>query len=200
MILCMNKKYDKTKEYYNAACNRYALRNDVAMHDNINLFLKHVNKNNLILDIGCGPGHDVQYMIEQGYYAIGVDFSERMIEYAKKNHLGTFYCMNACSDNLFKNIDDVNSVWISAMLMHLSYDDQKSLLKKIHTNIHNGIVGMIVPLELDESRKKNDVLFYIYTKKELHKLLNDTNFKPLQFSTFKFNNMQWGIIIARPKK
>lgn len=199
MLSYMDKKYDKTKEYYNAACERYVMNSGIVLHANIDLFLKHLDKKDTILDIGCGPGHDVQYMIDQGYNVIGVDFSEKMIAYAKKNRLGSFYCMNACDDNLFTNVGNVTNVWLSAMIMHLSHNDQKSLFQKIHANIDNGVIGIVAPLELSKEKKNDDIPFYIYTKDELYKLLDDTNFVPIKFSIFKFHNVQWCVIIAKQK-
>jgi SAM-dependent methyltransferase len=200
----MKDKYHKTKEHYNAIYEKYAQNSGIIMHDAIDLFLKHANKNGMILDIGCGPGHDVQYMIGQGYAAAGVDFSENMIEYARKNHKGSFYCLDVCADDFFANVGSINDVWMSAMLMHLSDNDQIELLEKINSNIaSDGVVGLIVPFKLPERKKgmnkRPDILFHTYTKEALYKLLEDAGFRPISFSTFQFNNVEWGVVIANKK-
>ena len=42
------------------------------------------NKESIILDIGCGTGHKVAKLNEQGLQTIGIDLSPSMIEEAKK--------------------------------------------------------------------------------------------------------------------
>lgn len=197
----VNKKYQKTKNHYNKVYKNYAKNSGIVMDNVINLFLKHVNKNDTILDIGCGPGHDVQYMAEKGYEVSGIDFAENMITYAKKCHGRDFYCLDACNDDIFADVGKINNVWISAMLMFLSKSDQKQLLNKIHKNIpDNGTLGITIPLSINKDRERNDIIFHSYTKDEIHKLLYEAGFRSIDFSKFEFDDNEWGLVIAKNAK
>ena len=50
-----------------------------------NMFSDAGNYHPEILDFGCGMGYDVKILSELGAYAIGIDFSEKTIDIAKKN-------------------------------------------------------------------------------------------------------------------
>ncbi len=54
--------------------------------DNIDDFLKLIGKGGKILDAGCGPGVDVAYVASKGFDIIGIDFSEKMLEIAKRGN------------------------------------------------------------------------------------------------------------------
>ena len=41
-----------------------------------------------VLDAGCGHGRDVEYFVENGLEAVGIDKAEGMIEHAKQNKKG----------------------------------------------------------------------------------------------------------------
>lgn len=52
-------------------------------------FLKKVNvldKNQKILEIGCGAGSMTAYLSSLGYDVVGTDFSDDLLDYAKKAH------------------------------------------------------------------------------------------------------------------
>lgn len=61
-----------------------------------------------ILDLGCGEGYNSRIMARKGAKIIGVDFSEKMIDFAiqqeKKKRLGIdYYVLDACNLYIFKN-------------------------------------------------------------------------------------------------
>jgi len=50
-------------------------------------FMDYLNRGDLILDVGCGPGISAKTFIENGFRVVGIDFSEKMIEIAKEKCL-----------------------------------------------------------------------------------------------------------------
>lgn len=46
--------------------------------DRLAQFIKHVIRPNMVLDIGCGPGHFVESMIDIGINAVGIDIDMRI--------------------------------------------------------------------------------------------------------------------------
>jgi SAM-dependent methyltransferase len=61
------------------------------------------NVKSVILDIGCGTGHHVSKISEQGHSVMGIDTSNDMIEKAKKNYPScSFEKADALKTDLFK--------------------------------------------------------------------------------------------------
>jgi len=57
-------------------------------------------KNQYILDLGCGNGYLVNYLLTKGYNAYGTDASEKGIEIARKNHADHFFVQDLSVDTL----------------------------------------------------------------------------------------------------
>ena len=49
-------------------------------------FINELPNSATILDVGCGAGVKSKYLSEKGYKVTGIDFSEKMIEIAKREH------------------------------------------------------------------------------------------------------------------
>jgi SAM-dependent methyltransferase len=63
-------------------------------------------KGKAVLDLACGEGYNTRILVRQGAEAVGIDFSEKMIEFAKKEEekgrLGIhYYVMDAADLNGF---------------------------------------------------------------------------------------------------
>ncbi|MFD2145581.1 class I SAM-dependent methyltransferase [Mucilaginibacter antarcticus] len=58
------------------------------------------NTNRRILDLGCGNGYLVNFLISQGYDAYGTDASEMGIEIARQSHPDRFYVQDLSTDKL----------------------------------------------------------------------------------------------------
>ncbi|MDO3627484.1 bifunctional 2-polyprenyl-6-hydroxyphenol methylase/3-demethylubiquinol 3-O-methyltransferase UbiG [Mucilaginibacter sp. BT774] len=67
-----------------------------------NALLSMLNKanNRCILDLGCGNGHLVSYLIQQGYLAYGTDASEKGIAIAKKEYPERFFVQDLSTGQL----------------------------------------------------------------------------------------------------
>lgn len=46
--------------------------------------VEHIQPGARILDVGCGPGRDLGWFIENGIHALGVDLSNGMLKEAKR--------------------------------------------------------------------------------------------------------------------
>lgn len=57
-------------------------------------------KNQYILDLGCGNGYLVNYLVEHGYNAYGTDASEKGIAIAQKTNPDRFFVQDLSSDAL----------------------------------------------------------------------------------------------------
>lgn len=58
------------------------------------------NKNTCILDLGCGNGYFVKYLISQGFNAYGIDASTEGIAIAKQTHPDRFFLQDLSENKL----------------------------------------------------------------------------------------------------
>jgi len=64
------------------------------------LSLLSKDKNTCILDLGCGNGYFVKYLIAQGFNAYGIDASTEGIAIAQKTHPDRFFIQDLSENNL----------------------------------------------------------------------------------------------------
>lgn len=85
-----------------------------------------------ILDLGCGPGDYVVEIARRGWKGIGIDISDKMIQYAREQcppvlrHLAEFYVGNMCylPDSWTEQFDA--AICITAF-QHVPFEDDHSL-------------------------------------------------------------------------
>ena len=149
----MKKKYQKIQKHYDEIHKIYIANSAIVLERLLKTFIKHLQKGSAIFDIGCGPGHDTDYFTKKGFETTGIDFSPKMIDYAKKHNQGKFYQADITAEDFFKKFTKIDNAWISAMLMHLEPSDQIKFLSKLKKHLSkDGIVGIIVPLR-DKQRE-----------------------------------------------
>src|SRR5581483_12329458 len=83
----------------------YGFTNDTPSHtffylQDALLSMFNGNKNRCILDLGCGNGHIVNYLLKNGYNAYGTDASENGIAIARKEHPDRFFLQDLSSGKL----------------------------------------------------------------------------------------------------
>lgn len=94
-------------------------------------FLEQVPKGSKVLDLGCGPGWEAKFFSENGLEVVGIDFSSRMIELARKNAPGVkFFVMDVRELNLGPG--EFEGVFAKAVLLHLRREEVPSVLGGIH--------------------------------------------------------------------
>jgi SAM-dependent methyltransferase len=83
-----------------------------------------------VLDLGCGPGDYIDYLIRASYLATGIDNSPGMIAQARANKQGTFYQFSFTElDQLQGGFDCIYCVGNS--LSYLPPQEMASFLKEI---------------------------------------------------------------------
>lgn len=130
-----------TLDYYNNNAKSYF---DATINANMtqayNVFLKYVNPNGLILDLGCGSGRDSKYFLDKGYNVESIDGSLELCKLASE-YLGiTVKCMD------FSELDEISKydgVWACASLLHVKKEELKSIIIKIYKSLKNNAVFYI---------------------------------------------------------
>ncbi len=72
------------------------------------LSLLDKEKNHCILDLGCGNGHLVNYLVEKGFNAFGTDASEMGITIARKTNPDRFFVQDLDTGQLPEGLKNLN--------------------------------------------------------------------------------------------
>lgn len=99
--------------------------------EEIDLILKTLKPNSAILDIGCGTGHLTNEMKKKGYQVFGMEPSEEMLNYAKKNFPDIEF-KKGVSVNLPYPDNSFDFVIAIEVLRYLSHEDVFNTYKEIY--------------------------------------------------------------------
>lgn len=105
-----------------------------------------------LLDLGCGPGIYAERLCKAGYKVIGIDFSNRSIEYAKEQTLLNksnieYHYQNYLTIDYIEQFDIITLIYCDYAA--LSITDRLTLLKKVYQALRpNGkfIFDVFTPL------------------------------------------------------
>jgi cyclopropane fatty-acyl-phospholipid synthase-like methyltransferase len=191
---------NETINYYDRAFEFLTLNYETADVSNIhNLLLNIFNKEDKLLEIGCGSGRDASFMMKNAYDVIAIDGSKNMIDEAKEIHpeLSTKLFYKTLPNDLRFDVK-FDGIYSIATLMHLSKDDlMKSILKIYDLLNPTGKFLMSVSLLRDDinenSFDKNGRYFLILSFEEWINIFQNTGFKILETKTNKDGLNRTGI-------
>ena len=173
----MNNK-QITKEAHNAIANKYyeLYKDDVSDLKYFDLFLNKCESK--ILDLGCGMGHYSNYIHNKGFDVVGIDFSENMINIAKKDNPNINYIVSdICNLKVIEN-QKFDGIVLAYVLQHLSKQEVLNLFDEINNIVNdnsklliflregNGIVKEIEPIDTRYEYTINE-----YSKEEIKEIL-----------------------------
>jgi len=127
---------DKTLEYYNQAAQDYTadtINADVS--ELYAFFLKHLPANAYIMDLGCGPGRDSKYFLDNGYRVLSVDGSQEFCKLAAQLTGQDVLCQ------IFENIDyteEFDGIWACASILHVPMSSLPKVLANISCALKKG--------------------------------------------------------------
>lgn len=110
------------------------------------VFLPYIPKQGKILDLCCGTGQLIQPLVEAGYQVTGLDGSENMLSYARKNAPQATYCLadartfdlgDSPEERLRQRFDGVFST--SASLNHImTVEDLTQVFERVYASLQDG--------------------------------------------------------------
>ena len=95
-----------------------------------------LNDTQVIVDLGCGNGRDVDYFTEIGLTAIGIDNDSEIIQSAKKKYRRNKTDFFICDIERSLYPDNTISLYFCINVMH--YVNQEMVLKEIHRTLKPG--------------------------------------------------------------
>ncbi len=170
------------KDTYNKIANDWHLDHDTDdwWVDGTDTFASLIKNNKKILDVGCGCGTKSKYLIGKGLDVTGIDFSEKLIEIAKREvPCAKFHLLDMKDvSNLGIKFD---GIFAQASLLHIPKKDTSAVLKGLLSCLVPGgylyvtVKGMKPNGKEEEVLKENDYgydyerFFSYFTMDELRK-------------------------------
>lgn len=175
-------------------------------------YAKLFKKGSLILDVGCGPGVKSRDFYNEGLKVLGIDFSEQMIQIAKK-------VAPACDFKVLdiKEIDKLSGkfdgIFVQAVLFHFPKKEVPLILKKLYSKLREGGYFYLAVKKMKSDRVEEKVkiesdygysykrFFSYFTTQEIKDYLNDLGLKIIKDNSRimrnKIGDKNWIVFIAQ---
>ena len=175
-----NTYNDIAQDYYKADLPKVDWLKSVTVQE----FFKRLKKGARALDVGCGPGNKTKELIQRGYKVTGIDFSESMIEIARRRiRVGEFQVMDITRIGFPPSSFD--AAVALASLIHVRRSKIQKVLKDVYKILDEGGLlfatlkkgrGNIILRENYYNKKTLERLFVLYKLDDLTKLLKEAGF------------------------
>ncbi len=132
-----------------------------------------------VLDAGCGPGRDTEYLTKKGLNATGVDLAEGMIEHAEKNKEGNFHVMDIKNLEFLGN--EFAGVWCNTVMHFFPPEEMPEVLDELKRVLEDGGV-FYVSFKIGEGtfireRYGSQVKQYLISEEKAREMLEERNLK-----------------------
>ncbi|MBC7099527.1 class I SAM-dependent methyltransferase [Candidatus Bipolaricaulota bacterium] len=158
--------------------------------------MNFVNRNSVVLDVGCGIGRVERYLAPYCKEIFGVDISRRKIaKKSLKNHENVHFIKNNGRDlSIFEN-NKFDFIFSILVLQHLEKEDAYNYIKEMYRVLKpKGTIYLQFPNLLSEEYFKTFVDYAekgsrhatrvrCYTLPEVEKILSSIGFKDLEITT-----------------
>ncbi len=158
----------------------------------LDLLASKLEKGASIIDLGCGNGRAVKYLIDKGFNGIGVDVSEKMLELAR-NHIPKGKFFNTDFNELDFNEGSFDAVISFFALNHIPKDEfKKVMLSSKNILKKNGLLLLGMVKGDSEGFWKGfygtnmELYGSSYSKKELTDILKSIGFEILKVGVEHF--------------
>lgn len=131
-------------------------------------FISYLKEGALVLDVGCGGGTKSKYLVSHGMKVVGIDFSEKMIDIARREVPEASFQVLDVHDitTLRENFD---GIFMQAVLLHIPKAEAESIVRKAAEKLSAGGHLYIAVKEkseggVDEEMKIDDDYGYEYER------------------------------------
>jgi ubiquinone/menaquinone biosynthesis C-methylase UbiE len=175
----------KSASYYDRNTQSYSESNQNPA-DFIDEFLEYLRKGKgkVVLDLGGGPGVNAGYMHSRNFQVIGIDLSEKMVEYARSMHPHIEFRLGDMTKLTFPG-NSFDGILASYSLIHLTKDAIPSVLARLYEILRPGGV-IYLSVQSGNSTQgfyshplipSDRVFLNIFAKEEIFNLLSENGFE-----------------------
>lgn len=173
-----------------------------------NTFVSFLKTGDTVLDAGCGAGTKTKYLLEKGLKALGIDFSEGMINIARQEvPKGKFLVMDMREvETLDREFD---GIFLQAVLLHIPKKEVRDVLRRLVGKLKQGGYFYLAVKEKKPDGGEEEVKveegygysyerFFSYFKlEELQQHFTELGLKVVWESVVSSNNTRWIQIIGQ---
>jgi SAM-dependent methyltransferase len=205
LIMDLKETYNKIAEDLTKS---HAYHDSVWWREGTDKFVSFLKPGAMVLDVGCGGGIASKYLIEKGFSVTGIDFSEKMIEIAKRDvPRGKFFVMDMRDVDLLK--ENFDGLYVKASILHLSKKEVPNFMLKLKERIkQGGFIYVAVkganPGQEEEQVKVEDDYGYSYERffsfffeSEMEKYFADAGLKVIWKKIAKTGRTNWIEVIGQ---
>ncbi|MDP2948198.1 MAG: class I SAM-dependent methyltransferase [Chloroflexota bacterium] len=122
----------ETIAFYDQAAERLAARwaDRTVMRSHLDRFAGLLPPAGLVVDLGCGPGHDCEELIARGLRVVGVDFALAMLRIGHARYPAADFVRQDLR-RLAVHSKSLDGVWACASLIHVPRRQIRSVLGEI---------------------------------------------------------------------
>ena len=153
-----------------------------------------LQKNQLLLEIGCGEGRDSRIILENGYNLMATDISPEAIKYCKKTmpaYDSNFRILDCLSSNLEEKFDYVYAVAVIHMLV--LDEDRNGFYQFIHNHLKQEGIALICTMGDGNFEMQSDINNAFEIQEREHEsgkmMVAGTSCRMVSFNTFE-NELQ----------
>ena len=134
-----NGAVHRTVQSYDHIAGKYAAKwfDKPVMEPHLNRFIPLVQDRGWVVDVGCGPGRDLAYLLKHGVPTIGIDLSMNMLVEALRMVPEGAYILADCRQLPFRT-DSLAGIWACASLLHLPRSDFALALSEFARVLYRG--------------------------------------------------------------
>jgi 2-polyprenyl-3-methyl-5-hydroxy-6-metoxy-1,4-benzoquinol methylase len=178
--------YNQIAEDYIRECGNW----DRLSLPSLKQFVKFLPAGSAVLDVGCGGGRDVEFLMKKGFSVLGIDVSKKMISLAKKHAPETKF--RVADITKFPTRKKFDGIWCCRVFNHISLKDQNKFLRKLKSLLRPG--GILYLTSVVSDQKFDYEKFDSGNGNLLKKRLTGQSFKKLitgqGFTILKFKPWQ----------
>lgn len=171
-------------------------------------FVSFLKPDSLVLDVGCGAGIKSQYLLNKSLRVVGIDFSEKMIEIAKREvPNATFHVMDI--KDLSGLQESFDGIFAQAVLLHIPEKEVSSVIDELKSKLKDGGYLYVAVKGRKENGKEEEVLvesdygyeyerfFSYFTLPEIKKYITDAQMEICYESVVLSGKTNWIQMICR---
>jgi SAM-dependent methyltransferase len=154
-----NKNMSNLRETYNLIAEDWHKdhQRDDWWVEGTDTFAKLLPKGARVLDVGCGAGVKAKYLSAKGLKVLGLDFSEQMVEIAKREVPEAEFIVKDMNEvgELKNNFD---GVFMQASLLHIPKGEALNVLTKMESKLNPGGLLYVAVKEVKLGRPEEEVV------------------------------------------
>lgn len=203
---------DATQETYNQIAKDWIEdhKKDTWWMSGADTFISLLPEGSRVLDVGCAGGAKSKYLSEKGLSAVGIDYSEKMIDIARREVSGAEFFVRDMKE-VDQSLGEFDGIFVQAALLHVPKKEVSFVLTKLSGILKPGGYLYIAVKEQRPGQAEEEIVteddygyaysrfFSYFTMEELKTYLNELHMDICHEWSEESGKTRWLQIIGQKK-